>query len=639
MALSGTKKGTVTQNSSHFEYYLSWSATQSIVDNESTITVKHYWKKTGSKVFDSTVKRRYGITIDGESFEGEKRMDYSPWADKNISTATHTVKHNDDGTKSLTISTYANGRAGEYGPSSSSDEDGDCTASVTITLDQIPRAAKLLSATNFTDEAGSTITYENPAGTYGDVQVCIADTEGSVQYAKYRSISQTGTSYTFNLTEEEQQALIAALPSGKKEMYVNIYIKTYIDGVLVENPRYLTRIFSVVNSTPELTYTIKDIGSGSTALTNDPNVIIKGFNYVTASMTPTFKKGATALNQIISNGNNTVLATTASFSNVENNLFTFYVRDSFGNEVTKPVTMTMVDYVKLTCNVTSGTPTADGNLAIKIHGNYFNNTFGAAGVQNTLTVKWRVKENNDAYGSWNVVTPTLTGNTYQATVNFTGLDYKTTYTIQAIAIDKISTGGVLSPERVTKSTPVFNWGEDNFDVNVTFDAAKLSTNVLSLIYPIGSIYMSVNDVSPEILFGGSWEPIQGRFLLGAGSNGVDVNVTLGQTGGEAKHALTVAELAQHNHGATSTYSGAAFFIRHGSSAGTDTVAAGSGCTITEGASDVTWSNGFSTASYSHKLDKVELKGTVSTTVNANGSGTPHNNMPPYLAVNIWKRTA
>lgn len=637
MALSGKIKGKVTQNSSHFEYYLSWSATQSIVDNESTITVKHYWKKTGTKTFDSTVKRRYGIIIDGEPFEGEKRMDYSPWADKNISTATYTVKHDDDGTKTLTIKTYANGRAGEHGPSSSSDEDGDCTASTTIELDQIPRAAKLLSATNFTDEVGTTITYENPAGEYADVQVCIADTEGEIQYAKYRSVSQTGTSYTFNLTEEEQQALIDALPSGKKEMYVNIYIKTYIDEVLAEEPRYLTRIFTVVNSEPDLTYTIKDIGSGSTALTNDPNTIIKGFNYVTASMTPTFKKGATALNQIISNGSNTVLATSASFSNAENNQFTFYVRDSFGNEVSKPVTMNMVDYVKVTCNIKPGTPTADGNLAVKISGNYFNNTFGAAGVQNILTVKWRIKENDGDYSSWNVVTPTITGNTYQTTVNFTGLDYRTTYAIQAVATDKIYT--VSSPERVTKSTPVFNWGEDNFDVNVTFDAAKLSTNVLSLIYPIGSIYMSVNDVSPEILFGGSWEPIQGRFLLGAGSNGVDVNVTLGQTGGEAKHALTVAELAQHNHGATSTYSGAAFFIRHGGSAGTDTVAAGSGCTITEGASDVTWSNGFQTTAYSHKLDKVELKGTVSTTVNNTGSGTAHNNMPPYLAVNIWKRTA
>ena len=643
MALSGTKKGTVTQNSSHFEYWLSWSATQDKVNNESTITVKHYWKKTGSKIFDSTTTRRYGIVIDGEPFEGEKRMDYSPWADKNISTATHTVKHNEDGTKSLTISTYANGRAGEHGPSSSSAESGDCKASVTIELDQIPRAAQLLNATNFTDEAGSTVTYDNPAGTLADVQVGIFDTAGSKSYAAYRSVSQTGTSYTFSLTEAEKQKLIADIPDGKNTMYVNIYMKTYIDGVIAEDPRYLTRIFTVVNSTPEITYSVKDVGSASTALTKDSSVMIKGFNYIAASMTPTYKKYATAKAQTITNGSTTVSGTSTNFNNAESNKFVFYVKDRFGNEVSKTATMTLVDYVKLTCNISRDTPTADGKLAFTISGNYFNNTFGSKGVQNELTLKWCIKENDGAYGSWNTITPTKSGNTYNAVVNLTGLNYQSTYSIKAIATDSINTSGVTA-ERVTKSTPVFNWGEDNFDINVpltvngTIDGTGLSTALLNVIYPVGSIYMSVNSTSPQTLFGGTWEQIKGRFLLAAGSNGSDVDVTLGATGGEAKHTLTVAELPSHNHGATSTYSGAAFFIRHGSSAGTDTVAAGSGCTITEGASDVTWSNGFSTATYSHKLDKVELKGTVSTTVNSTGSGTAHNNMPPYLVVNMWKRT-
>lgn len=646
MALSGKKQGTVTQNSSSFEYWLSWSATQSIADNTSTITVKHYWSRTGSATFDSTTTRPYGITIDGESFTGTKRMDYSPWpSDTTISTATHTVKHDDDGTKTLTISAYANGRAGSYGPSNSSETSGNCTVSTTITLDPIPRAAKLLTATNFTDETDPTITYDNPAGTAADVQVCIADTEGAVQYAKYRSISQTGSSYTFELTEDEIQALIDAIPDGTNQIYVNIYIKTYIDGEIVENPRYLTRIFSVVNSTPEITYTVKDVGTGSTALTNDSSVMIKGFNYITASMIPTFKKGATALNQIITNGNNTVLSTSANFSNVENNQFDFYVRDSFGNEVTKTATLTMIDYVKLTCNISPNKPTADGDLAVKIYGNYFNDTFGDKGVQNELTVKWRIKENDGNYGSWNVVTPIITDNVYSVTVNITGLDYQSTYTVQAMATDLISTDGVTSPERVVRSIPVFNWGENNFDINVpltvdgTIDATGLSANILNVIYPIGSIYLSVNTTDPTLLFGGTWEQIKGRFLLGAGSNDVDVDVTLGETGGEAKHALTVDELAEHNHGATSTYSGASFFIRHGSSSGTDTVAASTNCTITEGASDVTWANGFSTSSYSHKLDKVTLKGTVSTTINKTGTGAAHNNMPPYLAVNMWKRTA
>ena len=41
---------------------------------------------------------------------------------------------------------------------------------------------------------------------------------------------------------------------------------------------------------------------------------------------------------------------------------------------------------------------------------------------------------------------------------------------------------------------------------------------LDLVYPVGSIYMSVNNVNPKNLFGGEWEKIEGRFLLGSGTS-------------------------------------------------------------------------------------------------------------------------
>lgn len=482
MALSGTVKGTVTQNSGTFSYYMSWSATQNKAENSSTITVRHYWTRASgsSGAFDSVNKRRYGITIDGTPYEGTKRMDYSPWpSDTTISTATHTVSHEPDGTKTITISTYANGTASSYGPSNASAESGDCKVSTTIILDQIPRASQLLTATNFTDETNPTITYNNPAGTAADVQVAITDTAGSVQYVKYRSISQTGSSYTFELTDEEKETLIGIIPEGTTKTYVNIYMKTYIDGVIVDTPRYLTRIFEVVNSTPEISYTVKDAGAASTKLTKDPSVIIKGFNYVTATMTPEYKKYATEKATSITNGNTTIEGTSANFNNIENGNFIFYVKDSFGNEVTETATMTTVDYIKLTCNITPNTPTADGDLAVKISGRFFNDTFGDAGVQNALTVKYRIKKNDEDYGSWVTVSSsaiTKTDTTYEATVTLTGLDYRSMYKVQAMASDSINTSGIQSPERITKSIPVYNWGENNFDINVPLTVDDIYTN-------------------------------------------------------------------------------------------------------------------------------------------------------------------
>lgn len=128
------------------------------------------------------------------------------------------------------------------------------------------------------------------------------------------------------------------------------------------------------------------------------------------------------------------------------------------------------------------------------------------------------------------------------------------------------------------------------------DKSKLD-NILNLVYPIGSIYMSVNSTSPAILFGGTWEQIKDRFLLACGETYKN-----GETGGEAKHTLTIAEIPSHSH---KTWLG------------------------TTGDAQETLSTG----------DRVEHNWGSTDALEATGGGQPHNNMPPYLAVYMWKRTA
>lgn len=129
----------------------------------------------------------------------------------------------------------------------------------------------------------------------------------------------------------------------------------------------------------------------------------------------------------------------------------------------------------------------------------------------------------------------------------------------------------------------------------------LSTLILEAIYPIGSIYMSVNSTSPATLFGGTWEAIQGKFLLGAYGN----TYKAGTTGGEATHMLTTREMPNHNHAVFYPNAGAADHSAPGN--------------YPDGPSDSTY---FAVGSYT----------------SSEGGGEAHNNMPPYLAVYIWKRT-
>lgn len=70
---------------------------------------------------------------------------------------------------------------------------------------------------------------------------------------------------------------------------------------------------------------------------------------------------------------------------------------------------------------------------------------------------------------------------------------------------------------------------------------KLGEGTLNAIYPIGSIYMSVNSTNPSQIFGGTWEQIKDRFLLACGNT-----YSNGATGGEANHILTIAETPTHS---------------------------------------------------------------------------------------------
>lgn len=125
--------------------------------------------------------------------------------------------------------------------------------------------------------------------------------------------------------------------------------------------------------------------------------------------------------------------------------------------------------------------------------------------------------------------------------------------------------------------------------------------VINLIYPVGSIYMSINSTSPATLFGGTWEQLEDRFLLGAGST-----YAAGSSGGEAEHTLTVDEMPSHTHTANS--------VR------------------------ITEDSGGPVAMRNNNLSNLEPEVSAPMVSNT-GGGEAHNNMPPYLAVYMWKRTA
>lgn len=140
--------------------------------------------------------------------------------------------------------------------------------------------------------------------------------------------------------------------------------------------------------------------------------------------------------------------------------------------------------------------------------------------------------------------------------------------------------------------------------------------VLDNVYPIGSIYMNVNSTNPGTLFGGTWEQIQGKFLLGMSSS-----YPAGSQGGEASHTLTTEEMPSHGHNPANEagYYGFITNSKKAFSIGDMGSQSGSG-------------RYYPFAPADFDISRNTLTGTT-------GGGKSHNNMPPYLSIYIWKRTA
>ena len=124
------------------------------------------------------------------------------------------------------------------------------------------------------------------------------------------------------------------------------------------------------------------------------------------------------------------------------------------------------------------------------------------------------------------------------------------------------------------------------------------------LYPIGSIYISTSPTfNPNTAWGGTWKKTAaGRCLIGENDT-----YPIGSIGGESSHTLTVDELPPHRHKI----------------------------------SRINWYNSPQSSGLSFNViesSNLKVDGEYQQS-GATGGGEPHNNMQPYLVVEIWERIA
>ena len=189
--------------------------------------------------------------------------------------------------------------------------------------------------------------------------------------------------------------------------------------------------------------------------------------------------------------------------------------------------------------------------------------------------------------------------------------------------DTLSKGTAIST--VTDDTTVSKVDLDNNEVTEA-TAKAVFEYIAKKIYPVGAIYISTSSSSPATLFGGTWERINGRFLVGAGNNGASgdeaLNLTAGTTGGVYRH--------QHQYG-----------IKYGAYFGQPTTSSDSTAIQLKtwnSSNTQSWSTGTQKGNVQGRYSSWSGEGSISSLEHSANTNLV-NNLPPYLVVYMWKRTA
>lgn len=664
-----------TYNNTAKEKYsarLGWELqSQDKINNTSTFKITLEAKSNNSSyyTYGKQTTTINGVTLSQASFNCK-----TSWI--TLGTRTITITHNNDGSfPATTISgSFVTNVRETYCLTGGS-------ASVTIATASITKIDRESTFTLSGSTLGSAIT--------------VNITRQNTNFTHKVEYSFEGSSYetpTTNATTSATFTPALSLASNIKNStsgILTVRVTTFNGSTQIGSPVSKTLTLSLPDSVKPTVNSVTITRSSTNTTVNGWGIYVKGYSKATIAISATGSYGSEIKSYSVSGGGFSTSGTTTSYTTGILNVFgtvtfTITVTDSRGRTASKTESITVVDYSRPSITVTAGRSTSTGNVSIT--GTYLRvfPTYSFSPVSNgmvdknsaTVTVTCNnVSKTNPKSGEAFVLaanasaaasytlTATITdslGNTATATASIPNT------AALPLHIKGNKKGIGLGTTASTDSTVEIGWPID-------LNGNKIE-GLLDLVYPVGAIYMSVNSTSPATLFGGTWSALGGQFLLAASST-----YTAGSTGGAASTTLTTANLPSHTHSV-----GAHAHGLNSHTHGVGTLAAASTSLkgratfrdVNVSSSDLmvgtingvfsyttsSWSgehwamNGSSASGY--KYQHLDFNGTHAHTVSgataaasgstanstafnsgATGSGSSFTNLPPYLAVYMWKRTA
>lgn len=531
----------------------------------------------------------WGVTIDGQEIYPITTTGYNTGkfpASKGSRTGTVTVVHNDDGTApdvSFTLygKVYYSGTASFTG---------------SISLTTIPRASVPSILPN-TFNIGNTITIKtNRKSTRFKHNVILYF--GTYSYQIATNVTDTVTFNTSTIANNMYQQIPNA-PYG----IGNITLETY-DGSTYIGTQYSTFTARVANSEPVFDTSYLDTNATTVAITNNNQQIIRNNSTLQVNVTNAVARNYATLSSVRVTINGVTYDGTFSGSSATFNIGTLNissnttaqvkVTDSRGFSLTKSLNIIVLDWELPTAIITLQ---RENNFYSETNINV-NADYSSLDGKNTITIKVRDKKTTEgSYGAYTTLQDDVTS---QLT-----LDNNYAWDVQVLVQDLIGSTTynlVLSRgmpivffDRLKSSTGFNCFPQNNQSVEID------GKTIFDAIYPVGSIYLSVNNTDPSTLFGGTWVQIKDQFLLSAGDTYAG-----GSTGGDAthKHVLPIGFDNTSLYG----YGDSDYFPAFGSGVRSN-------------------------------VNRISTAINTDTGAVRIGSTDSASSLPPYIAVYVWKRTA
>lgn len=636
MAASGSFSGSI--HSGHYVLRVDWTQTKNISANTSTITAQAYlvndWSLSINGRSDNT------LTVDGTA-QTYASPAISSTGTHLLGTVTQTVSHASDGTKSLNMSAVFYIRATLSGTYYES-----ITASATVTLDSIARASGV-SASNATMGSASTINISRASSSFTHT---LTYAFGSAAGTIATKTTATSVSWT------PPVSLASQIPKAVTGT-CTITCTTY-NGSTKIGSKTCTLTLTVPAS-------VKPTITSLTAARVDGDVPSAWGIYVQmkskAKLTingAAGSYGSTVSSYSITGGGYTSTASsfTTGFLNVSGSVtFTATVTDSRGRvSAAATVTISVVaysppsfaSYLSQRC-LSNGTINDDGTY---IRG-LVSYSYASCGGKNTVTRATYYKKASDTawtnasaafssgtaftFGGGTISTETSYDIKYTLTDAFTTIAIQDIVSTAAVVMDFKRGGRGVAVGKVSEVDNAFEVSDD-WDVRVYGKLLKdYIQSFIKTMYPVGSIYMSVNAINPSAYFGGTWVA-WGAGRVPVGINTADGNFnTVEKTGGAAAVALSAAQMPAHTHGVgtLAAASGGAHTHNLKNQKAAWGVDGGGNRVLVDATSGYTAvTNKATTSAGGHAH-------TISGATASAGSGSAHSNLQPYIVCYMWKRTA